>query len=146
MVVSTQRWPTRVCARTAWGADTAPSFAARAALGSDWNAGIAFAKSERERLWPPRDASLSAEANPAWAKWGRAWRVRDAITAAFDVLECAHWAAGYHRMASAPSEAWDTAASAGRDEHRWQVDRLLAWLGDEEPEPWPLPTHQAVAA
>lgn len=80
-------------------------------------------------------------------------RIRDAIiaarqfargktmAAAWDTARAAAMAAAWDTaMAAAMAAAWDAAGvAAWAAEEKWQLDRLVAWLSDPEPQDWPLP-------
>ena len=54
--------------------------------------------------------------------------------------DAAAFAAARAAYTAANAAAWAAAfAAAGATEEAWQFDRLIAWLSDDEPEPWPLP-------
>ena len=90
--------------------------------------------------------------NAAWeAAWNaeahaNAWDA--AATAAWDAEAAWDTAAAWSAAVNAAyaANAWDALAvanaagnAAGNAERVWQFDRLIAWLSDDEPEPWPLP-------
>jgi len=87
-----------------------------------------------------RDAARAAASAAARAA---AWdAARDAASAA------ASAAARAAASAAARAAAWAAASAAARDaardaawdaEEQWQFDRLILWLSDDEPEPYPLP-------
>ena len=80
--------------------------------------------------------------------WDAPQVVRDYLTgdeslraAAWDAASAAAWDAA---SAAAWAAAWAAAgAAAGAAEEAWQFDRLIARLGDPEPDDWPLPERPA---
>jgi len=114
--------------------------AAWEARGDAWGARDAA----RVAAWAARDAA----GNAAWAAWGAA---RGAVWEAARAAAAAVWSAwATTRAARAAAMAtrdatWGLAGNAARDaEKQWQLERLLAWFSDDEPEPWPLPEVQSV--
>jgi len=64
-----------------------------------------------------------------------------ARAAAMDAARAAAWAAAWDAedaaaRAAARAAAWDA-------EEAWQLDRLVAWMSDDEPDDWPLPDRAA---
>ena len=71
-------------------------------------------------------ASAAARAAASAAAWAAASAA--AWAAAWDAARAAAWAA-----------AWAARDAASAAEEAWQFDRLILWLGESEPEDWPLP-------
>jgi len=101
---------------------------------------------------------IEAAARAARAAARAAEAARDAVRDAAGAAEAAAWAAGDAAEDAAWSAAEDAARDAVRDarnaawaagdaawaaEERWQFDRLIARLSDDEPEDWPLPDRNA---
>ena len=78
------------------------------------------------------DSELAAARAAAWDEaWTAAWDA--ARTAAWDAAWDAAWAAARDAAGDAAwAAAWDAAGDAAGDkEHKWQVKRLMWYLGDE---------------
>jgi hypothetical protein len=96
----------------------------------------------------PRDAILSARKHArgeasdaaAWGASAAAWAAAEAAAkAAAEAAAKAAAAAGWANTGITWTAVSDVAFYAARaEEEKWQYDRLCAWLGDEEPEDWPL--------
>lgn len=99
----------------------------------------AFARGEINAA--ARDAACDAARDAAWdaemdtAAWNAARAASGAARAAN-----AAWDAAASNAAWAAARAASDAARA--TERRWQYDRLVLWLGEDEPEDWPLPARQ----
>ena len=89
-----------------------------------------------------RAAARAAEAARAAARAAEAAR-----DAARDAAEDAAWAAAEDAardaVRDARNAAWAAGDAAWAAEERWQFDRLIARLSDDEPEDWPLPDRNA---
>ena len=92
----------------------------------------------------PRDAIIAAR---RFARGEIDATARDAAwAAARAAARAAAWtAARAAARAAAWTAAWDAARAAARAaawdaEERWQFDRLVLWLSEDEPQEWPLPT------
>ena len=80
----------------------------------------------------PRDAIVAARQ-----------RARGKITAAAAAAAAAAaYAADAAAAAAAAAAAYAAYAASRQKERDWQFDRLILWLGDKEPEDWPLPERQ----
>jgi hypothetical protein len=94
-----------------------------------------------------RAAARAAASDAAWdAAWAAAWAA--AAYAAAAAGAAAGAAASDAAWAAASDAAWDAAgaaagaaawAAARAAEQEWQFDRLILWLGANEPEDHPLP-------
>ena len=83
------------------------------------------------------------------AAWGAraardaAWDARAARDAAWGAAGDGAWGAAWGAACGGRAAARDGAGiawAAARDgEQAWQFDRLIAWLSDDEPEPFPMP-------
>ncbi len=126
--------------------DAAGAAARDAARAAAWDAARAAAldaakAAARDAAWAAaRDAAWAAAWAAAWdAAWAAAWDA--ARAAALDAALAAAWDAA---RAAALDAARAAAKAAARDaawaaEKQWQLDRLIAWLSDDEPDDWPLP-------
>ena len=87
---------------------------------------------------------IEAAARAARAAARAAEAARDA---AGDAAEDAAWAAAEDAardaVRDARNAAWAAGDAAWAAEERWQFDRLIARLSDDEPEDWPLPDRNA---
>ncbi len=87
-----------------------------------------------------RSAAGDAAGDAAWSA---------ARSAAGDAAWSAARSAAYGAARSAAWAAWvaEDAVGAERNaEKKWQYDRLVEWLSDEEPDDWPLPVRESEAA
>lgn len=92
-----------------------------------------------------RDTAWDTASGIAWARsaawaaaWSAAWAAAWAV--ALDATMNAAWSAVRAAVRDAVRDAaWDAARDT---EKEWQLDRLVAWLSDNEPEDWPLPARQ----
>jgi len=78
------------------------------------------------------DAAGDAARLAAWDAAGVAARL-----AAGGAAGVAAWVAA--RLAAGAAARLAAGAAAGDAEHAWQFDRLIAWLSDDAPEPFPVP-------
>ncbi len=85
----------------------------------------------------------TAARSAAWAAASSAARLAARSAARSVASSAARSAAWSAAWLAASSAAW---AAAGDAEKKWQFDRLIAWLSDEEPADWPLPVREAEAA
>jgi hypothetical protein len=70
-----------------------------------------------------------------------------AYTAAYTAAAAAAYTAAYTAAAAAADAAYAAAADAAAarsTEYGWQLDRLVVWFSDQEPEDWPLPEVSSV--
>ncbi|XWN29713.1 MAG: hypothetical protein ROR55_19745 [Devosia sp.] len=88
----------------------------------------------------------------AKASWGAA---RDAALAAWCAGNDANWtsrdaaravAVDIETGAETGAETDEALQAAYKAEREWQMERLIVWLSENEPEPYPLPGRQEVAA
>jgi len=94
---------------------------------------------------------ISAAAAAAAAADAAAAAVDAAYTAAYTAAAAAAYTAAYTAAAAAADAAYAAAAAAAADaaaarstEYGWQLDRLVVWFSDQEPEDWPLPEVSSV--
>jgi len=83
----------------------------------------------------------------AWGAAGAAARGAAGAAARGAAGAAAMAAAGDAAGAAARAAAWAAACDAARADARgaeeaWQLDRLVAWMSDVEPDDWPLPARQ----
>ena len=91
------------------------------------------------RLANLNDAAAALEALPEIIAMTQVPSIRGPIEAARRDAD----AAGDAAWAAAGAAAGDAARAAAWDaEQAWQFDRLILWLGDNEPQDWPLPPAQ----